>query len=35
LVFVTATLVDPAGNRIHSDEEMLIARPGIPPQDSR
>jgi beta-lactamase regulating signal transducer with metallopeptidase domain len=35
LVLITATLVDPAGNRIHSDDEMLIARPGIPPQNSR
>ena len=33
LVFITVTLVDPAGNRLHSDDEMLIARPGIPPQD--
>jgi type II secretory pathway component GspD/PulD (secretin) len=35
LVLITATLVDAGGNRIHSDDEMLIARPGIPPQDSR
>ena len=35
LVFVTVNIVDAAGNRIHSDDEqMLIARPGIPPQDS-
>jgi type II secretory pathway component GspD/PulD (secretin) len=33
LVLITATLVDPAGNRIHGDDEMLIGRPGIPPQD--
>jgi general secretion pathway protein D len=33
LVFVTVNIVDAAGNRIHSDDEMLIARPGIPPQD--
>jgi hypothetical protein len=32
LVFVTVTLVDRAGNRIHSDDE--IARKGIPPQDA-
>jgi type II secretory pathway component GspD/PulD (secretin) len=31
LVFVTPTLIDPAGNRIHSEEEML-ARDRIPPQ---
>jgi Flp pilus assembly secretin CpaC len=34
LVFVTVTLVDRAGNRIHSDDEMLFARKKIPPQDS-
>jgi beta-lactamase regulating signal transducer with metallopeptidase domain len=32
LVFVTATLVDSAGNRVHSDEEMSVARAGVPPQ---
>lgn len=32
LVLVTATLVDPAGNRIHSDDEMPFAKNGIPPQ---
>ena len=35
LVLITATLVDAAGNRIHSDDEMLIAHPGILPQNSR
>ena len=35
LILITATIVDPAGNRIHNDNEMLIACPGIPPQDSR
>jgi beta-lactamase regulating signal transducer with metallopeptidase domain len=35
LVLITATLVDAAGNRIHSDDEMPIAHPGIPSQDSR
>ena len=34
LVLITATLVDPAGNRIHGDDEMSPARTGIPPQDS-
>jgi beta-lactamase regulating signal transducer with metallopeptidase domain len=34
LVFVTATIVDPAGNRVHSDNEMPIATNGIPPADS-
>jgi beta-lactamase regulating signal transducer with metallopeptidase domain len=32
LVLVTATLVDAAGNRIHSDNDMFIAPTGIPPQ---
>jgi type II secretory pathway component GspD/PulD (secretin) len=35
LILITATIVDPAGNRVHNDNEMLIARPGIPPQNSR
>ena len=34
LVFVTVTLVDRVGNRIHSDDEMPFARKSIPPQDS-
>jgi Flp pilus assembly secretin CpaC len=32
LVFITANIVDPAGNRIHSDEDMPFAKTGIPPQ---
>jgi hypothetical protein len=32
LIFVTATIVDAAGNRIHSDAEMPFAQTGIPPQ---
>lgn len=32
LVFITVTLVDPAGNRVHSDDEMPFARNSIPPQ---
>jgi beta-lactamase regulating signal transducer with metallopeptidase domain len=32
LVLITATVVDPAGNRIHSDEEMSFAKNAIPPQ---
>jgi Flp pilus assembly secretin CpaC len=35
LVLITVTLVDPAGNRIHGDDEMLFARKSIPPQDAR
>lgn len=33
LVFITVTLVDPAGNRIHSDEDAPFAKNSIPPQD--
>jgi len=32
LVFVTATIVDAAGNRIHSDAEIPFARNEVPPQ---
>ena len=35
LIFVTATLVDPAGNRVHQDEELPFAQKGIPPQPSQ
>ena len=32
LIFVTPTIIDPAGNRLHSDEEMPFAQNGIPLQ---
>jgi general secretion pathway protein D len=32
MIFVTATIVDPAGNRIHTDEEMPFAKTTVPPQ---
>jgi beta-lactamase regulating signal transducer with metallopeptidase domain/type II secretory pathway component GspD/PulD (secretin) len=32
LVFITATLVDSAGNRIHADDALPFARDAIPPQ---
>ena len=32
MVFVTATMVDPAGNRVHSDDELPFAQSTIPPQ---
>jgi general secretion pathway protein D len=32
LVFVTPTIIDPAGNRLHTDEELPFARNSIPPQ---
>ena len=35
LVFITPTLIDRVGNRIHSEEEMPFSRNGIPPQPPR
>ena len=35
LVFITATIVDPAGRRVHSDDEMPFAQDGIPTQPER
>lgn len=33
MIFVTASLIDPAGNRVHSDDELPFANaPAIPPQ---
>jgi general secretion pathway protein D len=32
MIFVTPTLIDPAGNRLHSDDEMPFARTSIPAQ---
>jgi len=32
MIFVTATIVDPAGNRLHSDDELPFAQNSIPPQ---
>ena len=32
LVFVTATMIDPAGNRVYAAEELPFARNGFPPQ---
>lgn len=32
LVFVTPTIIDPAGNRLHTEEEMPFARTSIPTQ---
>jgi len=32
MIFVTATVVDPAGNRVHSDDELPFAQTGIPVQ---
>ncbi len=32
MIFVTATIVDPAGNRVHSDDELPFAQSSIPQQ---
>ena len=32
MIFVTATIVDPAGNRVHSDDELPFAQGSLPPQ---
>jgi type II secretory pathway component GspD/PulD (secretin) len=32
LIFITPTLIDPAGNRLHTDDELPFAHNSIPPQ---
>jgi type II secretory pathway component GspD/PulD (secretin) len=32
MIFVTATIVDPAGNRVHTDDDLPFAQAAIPPQ---
>jgi general secretion pathway protein D len=32
MIFVTATIVDPAGNRVHSEDELPFAQGAVPPQ---
>jgi general secretion pathway protein D len=32
VIFVTPTIIDPAGNRLHTEEEMPFAQTAIPPQ---
>jgi general secretion pathway protein D len=32
MIFVTATMIDPAGNRVHSDDELPFAQNNTPPQ---
>ena len=34
MIFVTSTLVDPAGNRVHSDDDLPFAQTQIPVQPS-
>jgi beta-lactamase regulating signal transducer with metallopeptidase domain/Flp pilus assembly secretin CpaC len=35
ILFITVTIVDPAGNRVHSDSKMPFAKNSFPPQDGR
>jgi general secretion pathway protein D len=32
VIFVTPTIIDPSGNRVHSDDELPFSGNGIPPQ---
>jgi general secretion pathway protein D len=32
MIFVTATMIDPAGNRVHSDDELPFAENNVPSQ---
>jgi general secretion pathway protein D len=32
MIFVTATMIDPAGNRVHTDDELPFAQSNIPTQ---
>jgi type II secretory pathway component GspD/PulD (secretin) len=32
LIFITATIIDPAGNRVHTEADMPFAKASIPPQ---
>jgi general secretion pathway protein D len=34
MIFVTATIVDPAGNRVHSDDDLPFAQTTVPVQSS-
>jgi len=34
MIFVTSTIVDPAGNRVHSDDELPFAQSSVPVQSS-
>jgi general secretion pathway protein D len=35
LIFVTPTLIDPAGNRVHAADELPFTRDAVPPQPAR
>ena len=32
MIFVTALIVDPAGNRVHSDDDLPFTQNAVPPQ---
>ena len=32
MIFVTPTIIDPAGNRLHTDSELPFAQSEVPPQ---
>jgi type II secretory pathway component GspD/PulD (secretin) len=32
MVFITATIIDPAGNRVHKEEDMPFAKESVPSQ---
>ena len=32
MIFVTATIIDPGGNRVHTDDELPFAQVSVPPQ---
>jgi general secretion pathway protein D len=32
MIFVTATIIDPAGNRTHSEDDLPFAKTTVPPQ---
>jgi general secretion pathway protein D len=34
MVFVTATIVDPSGSRVHTDDELPFAQTGVPVQSA-
>jgi len=35
LIFITPTLIDPAGNRMHTEDELPFTRNAVPPQPAR
>jgi general secretion pathway protein D len=35
LIFITPTLIDPVGNRIHAEDELPFTRDAVPPQPAR